>query len=123
MNLVLALTADSAPSVVENVQTNPNFWRAVHYFSWSNYVPSQVGGNITTSADGFSSGPPIVTESMRVWPRGTVVSATGNGQFSFFASFFNSPYQAFVLRGTPTFVSTASGGEGQNFYDLQQLAV
>ena len=111
---VLSISADGAPSVIENMQTNPDFWLSVHQFPWSTYVTDP------STLSSLLAGPSVVPDFQNLFPRGTAVSTQGDGNFSFYSSFFNNPYNGFVIVGNaPTVVSIASGGEGQDFYNLQ----
>lgn len=114
LGMGLNIQTGAAPSVVENMQTNPNFFRAIRNTTdWTVFNSSSV---ITDSIKYIA---PLVAESSLIFPYGTASNISGDGQVSFYSNFYNNTFRGFVINGSPRILSLLSGGEGDNFYNVE----
>lgn len=111
----LSVTSGLQPIFIENMQTNPGLFRGVrNEQDWTMFTSD------TTVSNELKFVGPLVSESPGLWPYGTAVNVFGNGEVTFYANFYNSPYKGFVITGSPKMRSIISGGEGDNFYSVEE---
>ena len=109
----LSVLAGVNPSKIENMQTNPVYFRGIRgALDWSLFNSS------STISNGIKYTAPLATEYVKLYPRGTACNVYGDGSISFYANFYNSPFKGFIIKGSPKMVSLLSGGEGDNFYEV-----
>lgn len=110
----LIISGDGKASVVENMQTNPVFWRRVLFIPESmylKYMSKNDWSKIRRTA-------PTDERSPGVWPRGTAARVVGHGSFLFMGNFYNLPFKGYLVTGKAKALFLLTGGEGDNFFEV-----
>lgn len=112
----LTIFAGSNISKIENMQTNPVFFRGIRgLLDWSLFNSSKI------ISDGLKYTAPLASQYGNLYPCGTACSVLGDGFIDFCSNFYNSPFKGFIINGSPKMLSLLCGGEGDNFYAVTSL--